>query len=476
MKVSTLEYKTMIAREYEVPHEWHWNMTWWTGSPQRLDPDYFLYRLFRSKPEGAFNDTRFSNGAVDALLDAERETYDTERRREIIYEAQELVHEHQPSNIILNATVMNAYRSDNFKNPVPLPGEGYASFWNLLEIEPKKRQTLRAGYPGRIQTLNPFGQIFATDFRALRLIYDRLFVFDKNLKPTPWLAKSTEVVNDKEVKISIREGHKFHDGEPVTAEDVAFTVNYLKKWEAPYYASSLSYIKGADVVDENTVRLEFNKPFAPYKGFFLTRLFILPEHIWSKVPGGVDVEKPQDWTPEKWVGSGPFKFEAWEPGSKYVLSANQDHFHAPKIKGYVRLAYSNVSGIVRAMQSNELDLVTTHLKALEADKLAGNPNIEVGEFSNFGFYIINHDCAKKPTSDPQFRKALAHAIPKKKIIEQVFQGHAEKGASPIAPANQFWHNPDVKPYEYNLDKAREILKDAGYWWDDKGYIHYPPKS
>lgn len=478
MEIKTLEYKTMIARELTVPHEWNFATTWWTGAPHRLDPDYFLWGTYHSKPEASFNVPRYENPKVDELLEQETATYDLEERKELVNKAQALIHKDCPDVVTLYPDMINAYRTDNFDNPEPAKGEGYASFWNMLNIEPKKQDVLRVAYPGRLNSLNPFApNIMIVEFRALRLIYDRLYVLGKDLKPTPWLATDSKVVDDTTVEIDIRKGHKFHDGETLSASDVAFTINYVKEWNAPYYASSLEYIKNAKVMDKDTIRLNFTKPYAAYKGYFLTRLPILPEHIWNKVPEKVDVDKPTNWKPEKWIGSGPYEFASWSQGEKLVLKANKDHFHPPNVKALVRVNYNNLNGIVRAIEANEIDLILTHLKELEAGRLEKNPNIKVGRFPNFGYYSFYMDNKKKPTSDISFRKAVAHAIPKERIIKEVFSGNATPGAGTVlAPANVRWHNSNIEPYEYNLDRARTLLKEAGYWWDDKGNLHYPPEQ
>jgi peptide/nickel transport system substrate-binding protein len=82
---------------------------------------------------------------------------------------------------------------------------------------------------------------------------------------------------------------------------------------------------------------------------------------------------------------------------------------------------------------------------------------------------------RKPFDDPKFRLALTYAVPREQTLEETFQGYGDVGTSVIAPANEYWTNPKIKPYPFDLEKARNILKEAGYRWDEKGRLCYPPK-
>ena len=98
---------------------------------------------------------------------------------------------------------------------------------------------------------------------------------------------------------------------------------------------------------------------------------------------------------------------------------------------------------------------------------------KVQEIRDHGFYQINYNMRRKPFDDLAIRKALAYGIPKTTILNQLVEGQGEVIHSMITPANEFWHNPNVEKYDLDLDRAKKVLADAGYTWDEKGAIYYP---
>jgi peptide/nickel transport system substrate-binding protein len=93
-----------------------------------------------------------------------------------------------------------------------------------------------------------------------------------------------------------------------------------------------------------------------------------------------------------------------------------------------------------------------------------------------GLYPIHYNCRKKPFDDVAFRRALAYCIPKKRIVEEFYEGYGVVAHSTIGSMNKYWHNPDVEKIDLDMDKARKILKDAGYEWDSAGKLYYPAKK
>ena len=100
-------------------------------------------------------------------------------------------------------------------------------------------------------------------------------------------------------------------------------------------------------------------------------------------------------------------------------------------------------------------------------------NVVAEGYPNHGFYTLSYHTQRPPLDDPAFRRAIDHLIPRELIIEAVLSSFGEPGGSVIAPANKFWHNPAVKPSAEDFNKAKQILEDAGYWWDKRGKLHYP---
>src|SRR5690606_32420604 len=129
------------------------------------------------------------------------------------------------------------------------------------------------------------------------------------------------------LRITLRQGMTFHDGEPVTAEDAVFTLNKVVEVQPPAMAARISSIKSASVVDDLTFDVSLNSPDATFVPNSLTFLFILPEHLWSDYEGDfVDRDVIAD---NVVIGSGPFKFKTWRVNEVHEADVFKDHWAAP---------------------------------------------------------------------------------------------------------------------------------------------------
>ena len=104
-----------------------------------------------------------------------------------------------------------------------------------------------------------------------------------------------------------------------------------------------------------------------------------------------------------------------------------------------------------------------------------NPDITVVAVPDFGYYHLTYNLRRPPFDDRNFRRAIAHAADKETIINVLLAGRGEPGNSVIAPVNGFWHNPDIEIFDFDLEKAKSILKASGYTWDEAGKLHLPKK-
>ena len=216
-------------------------------------------------------------------------------------------------------------------------------------------------------------------------------------------------------------------------------------------------------------------PYAPFISNVLGAVFILPKHIWQDIPEKVDVDDPLKYANEKPIGSGPFKFDHWDRGRELKVTAFKEHFNAPKCEGIIRIMYGSHDAMAAAIEKGECDRTRYVLKPSLVQDLSKVENVVAKGYPNHGYYTLSYHTRRPPLDDPAFRRAIAHVIPKDLIIEAVLSGYGEPGGSVIAPANKFWHNPEVKPFPEDIEQAKKILSDAGYTWDNQGKLHYPAK-
>jgi len=443
----------------------------WAGRAERIDPDHFVFITLHSSQTdpGQYNETGYSSPEYDAVAELQRTTLDPELRREHVFEAQEIATYEQPYSPVVHRRNLEAYNSADWGNVTTMMGEGINSFWNFMSMEPKtERTTYHWGYYSEVATLNPMAANASHDLITLRLIYDRLVRIGPDGKPQLWAAEELNIIDNTTIDVKIREGMKFHDGEPVTADDVKFSFDYMVEAQARYFMGLLKPVESVTVLDQLTVRFKLKEPFAAFIANTLGQVFILPEHIWSEVDPATAVEFQNN----EPVGSGPFAFEYWRRDEEMKLTANKDHFNPANMDAIIKLPFASLQGLVMAFESGTVDNAL-NLEPLTADRLAGKDGVTVVNIEDHGFYYLPYNVRKLPFSDMNVRRALAYAIPKQTIIDALLEGNGTPAYSVIGPMNEYWHNPDVEQILYDLDKAREILEDAGYRWDDNGRIYYP---
>ncbi len=459
-----------------MEHDYDMWLVMLSGASLRIDPNIFTYKKHHSSgyKKGGWNWEGLKNSNIDTLVVAQQTEMDVERRRQIVYKAQELIHANQSMSPLAYVEMTNAYRSDRIKNLTPMMGEGIGSFWSDISMEVIKGDGyVRTGSTSPLKNLNPVAAKDHLEFMALRMIYDRLFRIDPEGKAKPWAAESYKVVDPTTIELTLRKGMKFHDGMEVTADDVKFTFDYHAQYKAPFFVESLKHFESVETTGKYGVRIKLKDPYAPFIPNLLGAIFIIPKHIWQDIPGKVDVNDPLNYPNEKPIGSGPFKFDYWDRGRELKVSAFKEHFNAPKADGIIRVVYGSHDAMAAAIEKGECDRTRYILKPSLLMDLKKVKNVVAKGYPNHGFYTLSYHTQRPPLNDPAFRRAIAHVIPRELIIEAILSGFGEPGGSVIAPANKFWHNPAVKPFEEDIAKAKNILENAGYWWDKRGKLHYP---
>jgi len=444
----------------------------WTGRANRVDPETFTRMMFHQK--GNYNKWGYNNTTVNVLTDAQQEEMDVEKRRDLIHDTQQMLFEDAAASPIVHPSMTNAYREDRLDGLVPQLGEGIGSLWTDLNVRVKSGDGyVKTGQTSPLKNLNPVSVHDSNEFKELRMIYDRLIQVGPDGGMVPWAATSIKAQDSTTVDITLRDGMKFHDGKPVTVEDVKFTFEYFRKWKAPFFSSSLEKFESINITGRNTMQIKLVGPHAPLMINFFAQIFIIPKHIWQDIPEKVDVDDVLNYANENPVGSGPFRFDYWDRGKELKVSANKDHFNAPKCAGIVRIAYGSHDAMAAAIEAGECDRTRYILKPSLVQDLNKISGIVGKGYPSHGWYGFMFNHLRGPFKDRAFRTALDMIVPRDVIREVVMSGFATNGGSPIAPANEFWHNSSIKSRSFNVKKARKILQEAGYSWDGSGKLHYP---
>ncbi|CAB1065697.1 ABC transporter, substrate-binding protein (cluster 5, nickel/peptides/opines) [Olavius sp. associated proteobacterium Delta 1] len=475
VKANPIAYNQNVQKVI-MEHDYDMWLVMLSGASLRIDPNIFTYKKHHSSgyKKGGWNWEGLNVPELDALAEAQQKEMDVNKRKEIVYKAQEVIKHNQSMSVLANVQMTNAYRSDRIKNVVPMMGEGVGSFWTDINMEVVQGDGyVRTGINSPLKNMNPVGAKDHLEFMELRMVYDRLFRIAPSGKAEPWAAESYKVVDPTTIELTLRQGMKFHDGMEVTAEDVKFTLDYHTQWKAPFFVEALKHLDSVETTGKYGIRLKLKDPYAPFIPNLLGAIFILPQHIWQDIPDKVDVADPLNYPNEKPIGSGPFKFDYWDRGRELKVSAFKEHFSAPKVDGIIRVVYGSHDAMAAAIEKGECDRTRYIMKPSLLMDMQKVNNVVAKGYPNHGFYTLSYHTRRPPLDDPAFRRAIDLVIPRELMIEAILSGFGAPGGSVIAPSNEFWHNPAVKASEENFNMAKQILTDAGYWWDKKGKLHYP---
>ena len=446
-----------------------------SGSTARFEPDFFSNNQFRtenSRP-GGMNVGSFSLPLVDELGAKQMRTYDTDERQAVIHELQEVLHDQQPEALVAYVVNTTAFNKENVRiDDYQSTPEGLRSVWNLLNIEPlSDDKIVRLGWTIDQDSWNPLSFKTLEDLGRLGLVYDRLVVTGPSGKPEMWAAESLEAVNETTFEVKLREGLTFNDGEALTPEDVKFTFDYLKEHNAVYFQQYLENLIGVSI-DGQKIRFELATPSAPFVSGALGQIPILPEHVWSTILEETGLEKPQDYRNTSIVGSGPFNLKYWKEGREIYFERNEAHFMGPKAD-LLMIQFGSAEILSASLTKGDIDITLQPLVPTVIEEFKTYEQLELVQAQSNGYMSARYNMNNELFAHKAVRQALSHAIPFEAIIEEVLGGDAEPTPSSIVPSNAFWSNPDLEVPAYDLDKARQILTDAGFTWDAEDRLHFP---
>ncbi|MGP8330872.1 MAG: ABC transporter substrate-binding protein [Methanosarcinaceae archaeon] len=288
------------------------------------------------------------------------------------------------------------------------------------------------------------------------------FIFDtlvwKNETPgiMPLLAEEWEYISGENTYVfNLVKNAKWHDGEPITARDVAFTIGYMK--EHPYGWVVLNSVERAEAIDEHTVKIYMSNSYAPFMEDIGGTMPILPEHIWK------DVENPMDYVePEAFIGSGPFKYVDFnkEHGTYRYEAFDEYYLGKPFVDSLIFVKNGDTQ---MALQRGEADFAPITPEMVETFREDGFTVIAGPHYWNKKL-MINHN--KEPLDNIVFRQALAYAIDRDEFVDKSLRGHGKAASYGLISSESLWAGPDVPDYPYDPDRAKELITSLGYEWKD----------
>lgn len=295
-------------------------------------------------------------------------------------------------------------------------------------------------------------------------IYEGLVYHDENGDIQPRLAESFEAIDDVTWEFNLRQGVKFHDGSDFNAEVVKANLDRVLDEEiASQRAFLFTMIEDVVVVDEYTVRIITEYPFSPllahlgHSGGDMMSLTSIEADYAAMAEGG----EPGSVINENPIGTGLFKFQEWIPGDRIVLVRNDDYWGEPaKVDSLTFEVHGDDETRFNLLETGDAHLIFP-INANHVPRAEGTPNVDVYRTNSFSLAYIAFNLDKEPFDDVRVRQAISMAINRDSIINGVLNGIGIPANGPLSEG-VFGYSEELEPLPYDVDKAKELLAEAGY--------------
>lgn len=283
-------------------------------------------------------------------------------------------------------------------------------------------------------------------------IFDTLVRINDDLDYEPSIAESWETIDENTWVFNLREGVKFTNGEVLDAKAVKYSLDRIMNPEVKSpQASRLSLVETVEAPDAKTIVIKTTEPYAALLNI-MTLMFIVPPEAVEEMGNESFGQKP--------IGSGPFIFEEFVAGEKVVLTANKDYWKgAPKIDKLVFRPITEASTRVASLKTGEVDIIVA-IPPNNLQELQNDENIKTTAKTGVMLYL-GLDALSPPLDNVKVRQAINYAIDVELIVDSILLGTAKPMAGPVFEITKGF-NSGIKPYSYDVEKAKQLLKEAGY--------------
>lgn len=301
-----------------------------------------------------------------------------------------------------------------------------------------------------VDTLHPTDFSTTVELGVLNQIYDTLLYYspDGTKDPEPRIAERYEISDDGlDYTFHLRDDVTFHDGTPVTADDVVFSIELYKASE--YQGSQISMLSSVEATDEHTVVCHLDAPYSPFLQGICSPMIASKAYY----------ESSEDDFVNNPIGTGPYKFVSRAKGSNIKLEANEDYYRgAPEIKEVTFEVIPDSSTKAIALQTGEVNFA--EIDSATKPQLEANPAITIAEVPTSTFSYIAMNTEKEPFNDVKVRQAINYAIDRDNLVAVCYDGEAEVNSN-ICAKERFGYSDDQFQYTYDPEKAKELLAEAG---------------
>lgn len=313
------------------------------------------------------------------------------------------------------------------------------------------RTDLNIAVDADYDTLHPSDWSTTVEHRMNLQIYDTLLQknYDDQTKLEPRVAEKWEISDDgKCYTFHLRDDVTFHDGTPLTAEDIGFTLDTYAA--SKYQGAVVDGFDHYEIVDDHTIKVYTKSVYAPFLDS-MAAMFIASKNYYETAGEDDFAQKP--------MGCGPYKWVSHAIGDSAVLEAYDGYYRGePSIKTINFKVISDVSAMGVGLQTGDIDFA--EIDASIVSSLEGQDQIKLTEADQTTFAFVAMNTEKEPYSNVKFRQAVNYAIDRESLISAVQEGYAKENSNLLTPDRLGWSDKQ-KAYTYDAEKAKSLLKEAG---------------
>ena len=342
-------------------------------------------------------------------------------------------------------------------------GAGSAAILSGLEItatpaqaapaptgSPKRGGVLKLGRCSEVAGFDPTAQP-AGNYQMVFSMYDTLLTMDEKYQLVPQLAETWEILEGgKRIHMKLRKGVTFHSGREFTADDVVFTLKYTQDPEvAANIMAQAQIIKEAKADGKYDIDFRLDKPYSAIMEMF-DNFFIVDRESIATIK-------------TKGIGTGPFALKAWLPNTKVILERNPNYWKSgqPYLDGVELIVIPDAATLAINMESGAIDMAYA-LSPTDLRRLQPNKDVRVilaGYGSDYNDVLMN--VTRPPFDNVKVRAAIAAAIDRDRFAKNFYAGFSEAVCLPFRPGSLAYFEDQAKRWEFNLDKAKALLREAG---------------
>ncbi|MGL5328884.1 MAG: ABC transporter substrate-binding protein [Peptostreptococcaceae bacterium] len=306
-------------------------------------------------------------------------------------------------------------------------------------------------------TLTPYTYVSgAPGFDVMNLVFDKLFIHDENNEVIPWMVEKDYKVSEdyKSYEFKLVDGQNWHDGKELTSEDIKFSFEYALTQNQSSHKKIAEKIESIEIKDKLNFTIVLKETNMDFINDDLSSFYIVAKHIYENEKDATKVQET--------IGSSLYKLVEYKVGQYYKFESNEEYFKGKVNTKHIYMPIiTDSTAMFQAILKGEIATSTMGLSPELMDTFKGNKDIEVLNSPGFTTTLLQFNTEREILGDSQIRNAIAHAIDIEKMNDIVNLGYAKIG-NPGFFSNELDYSNKNLRYEYNIEKANEILENEGF--------------